>query len=263
MLEGKVIIVTGGSGAIGLAIANVAAREGARLMLVGRDIERLEAAAQEVGAHGGEVATCSADCSRWDDVKAYVDATVERFGRIDGLVNNAGIEGQIAPLAEYSEEDFDQVIGLDLKGVFLGIRHVVPVMTEQGSGAIVNTGSVGGERGVPGGPAYNAAKHGLTGLTRQAAVEAGRAGIRVNAVLPGFVDSPLMRTILRTMTGSDDVEPAVQAIGAVPPLGRCAQPSEIAEVTAFVLSDRASYLNGVSIPVDGGLLAAMPMPAMG
>lgn len=263
MLDGKVIIITGGSGAIGLAIAEVAAREGARLMLVGRDEGRLREAAQRLEADGREIATWSADCTRWDDVKGYVDATLERFGRVDGLVNNAGIEGQIAPLAEYPEDAWDSVLELDLKGVFLGIRHAVPAMMEQGSGAIVNTSSVGGERGVPGGPAYNAAKAGLAGLTRQAAVEAGRAGVRVNAVLPGFVDSPLMRTILRTMTGSDDVEPAVQAIGAVPPLGRCARPAEIAEVVAFLLSDRASYLNGVSIPVDGGLLAAMPMPAMG
>jgi NAD(P)-dependent dehydrogenase (short-subunit alcohol dehydrogenase family) len=257
-LRDKAIIVTGGSGAIGRAFAHVAAREGARLMLVSTNADRLEAAQKEIAADGGEVATFAADCSRWDQVEAYVSAAVERFGRIDGLFNNAAIEGKIAPLTKYPEDAWDRVVEVDLKGVFLGLRHVLPVMIEQGSGVIVNTGSVGSERGVPGGPAYNAAKHGLVGLTRQAAVEAGRQGVRVNAVFPGFVDSPLLRKILTTMMPDADLDHAVEQLGAIPPIGRCAQPEEIGEVVAFLMSDRASYVNGVGLPVDGGLLAALP-----
>jgi NAD(P)-dependent dehydrogenase (short-subunit alcohol dehydrogenase family) len=257
LLRDKTLIVTGGSGAIGLAAANVAAREGARIMLVGTNADRLEMGRQAVASHGDEVETFVADCSKWDQVEAYVSATVKRFGRIDGLFNNAAVEGRIAAVAEFPEDEWDRVIEIDLKSVFLGIRHVLPVMIAQGSGAIVITGSLASERGVPGGPAYNAAKHGVIGLTRQAASEAGRKGVRVNAVLPGFVDSPLLRKILKTASPDGDLEASVRRIGATSPIGRCARPEEIGEVVAFLMSDRASYVNGVGLAVDGGYLAAL------
>jgi 3alpha(or 20beta)-hydroxysteroid dehydrogenase len=256
-LRGKALIVTGGSGSIGQATAAVAAREGARIMLVGTDAERLEASRKTVAEHGGEVATFAADCSKWDQVEAYVAATVKRFGRIDGFFNNAGLEGKAAPLAEFPEDEWDYIIGLDLKGVFLGLRHVLPVMIAQGSGSVVNTGSVSSVRGIPGAPAYAAAKHGVMGLTRQAASEAARQGVRINAVLPGFVDSPMLRRAFKKISPDGDVEAGVRGIGAIAPLGRCARPEEIGEVVAFLLSDRASYVNGVGLPVDGGYLAAI------
>jgi NAD(P)-dependent dehydrogenase (short-subunit alcohol dehydrogenase family) len=256
-LRGKAIIVTGGGGAIGLAAAKVAVREGARIMLVDIDAQQLEAGRKVIAALGGEVATFTADCAKWDQVEAYVSATVKRFGRIDGFFNNAGIEGKIAPLAEFPEDEWDRVIGVDLKGMFLGLRHVLPVMIAQGSGAVVNTGALASERGVAGGTAYVAAKHGVVGLTRQAAAEAGRKGVRINAVLPGFIDSPLLRKVLKKMSPDGDLEAGVRSIGALAPLGRCARPEEVGEVVAFLLSDRASYVNGVSLAVDGGYLAVI------
>jgi NAD(P)-dependent dehydrogenase (short-subunit alcohol dehydrogenase family) len=256
-LRGKVLIVTGGSGTIGLATANLAVREGARIMLVGTDADRLEAGRKTIALHGDEVATFVADCTKSDQVEAYVSATVNHFGRIDGLFNNAAIEGRFIALAEFPEDEWDRVVGIDLKGVFLGLRHVLPVMIAQGSGVIVNTGSLSSERGAPGGAAYAAAKHGVMGLTRQAASEVAGRGVRVNAVLPGFVDSPMLRRAAQKVWPDDDVEASVRRVGAVAPIGRCARPEEIGEVVTFLLSDRASYVNGVGLAVDGGYLAAM------
>ena len=260
LLSGKAIVVTGGSGAIGRAFGSVAAREGASVMLVGRDLERLAEAERETAAHGGEVATFVADVSRSAEVEAFIAAARDRFGRIDGLFNNAGIEGTIAPFQDYPEEEWDRVVAVNLKGVFLGIRYALPVMLAQRSGAIVNTGTVGSERGGAGAPAYIASKHGITGLTRAAAVEVAAQGIRVNAVFPGIVESPLLRKILRTMAPDADIDAAVEGIGRMTPLGRCVTPEEVAETVAFLMSDRAVSVTGVCVPVDGGLLAALPMP---
>jgi len=260
LLRDKAIVVTGGSGAIGTAFGIVAAREGARVLLVGRDTQRLAEAQEAASAGGGEVATFVADVTSSEQVRAFISAAAEQFGRVDGLFNNAGIEGAIAPFAEYPEEEWDRVVDVNLKGVFLGIRHVLPVMQAQGSGAIVNTGTVGSERGGAGAPAYIASKHGLTGLTRAAAVELAGHGIRVNAVFPGIVESPLLRKILGTLAPDVDIETAVEGIGKMTPLGRCVTPEEIAETVAFLLSDRAVGVTGVCVPVDGGLLAALPMP---
>jgi 3alpha(or 20beta)-hydroxysteroid dehydrogenase len=257
-LRGKALLITGAGGAIGLAAATVMVREGARVMLVDIDEGRLEAGRRAVAALGGEVATFTADCTKWDQVEGYVSATVKRFGRIDGFFNNAGLEGKAVALAEFPEDEWDHVVGVDLKGVFLGLRHVLPVMIAQRAGAVVNTGSLASERGVPGGPAYVAAKHGVMGLTRQAASEAARQGVRINAVLPGFIDSPMLRRALKKMSPEGDVEAGVRGVGAIAPLGRCARPEEVGEVVAFLLSDRASYVNGVGVAVDGGYLASMP-----
>ncbi len=253
---GRVAVITGGGGLIGRAASLALARDGASIMLVDIDANRLEESRRAVAALGGRVEIMQADCSKSADVRGYVTAARERFGRIDAFFNNAGVEGKLGTIAEYDEAEWDRVIGINLTGVFLGLRHVLPVMIAQGAGAIVNTGSIASERGLPMTPAYNAAKHGVLGLTRTAAAEAGRQGVRINAVLPGMVDTPLLRSIMSTIF-KGDIETGLKSAGAAAPLGRCADPSEIGEVVAFLLSDRASFVNGAGWSVDGGAMAVL------
>jgi NAD(P)-dependent dehydrogenase (short-subunit alcohol dehydrogenase family) len=255
-MQGRAAIVTGGGGLIGRAAAISLARDGAAIMLVDIDRERLEESRRAVATVGGPVETLLADCSKSGEVQSYVAAALARFGTIDAFFNNAGVEGKLGPIDEYDEAEWARVIGINLTGVFLGLRHVLPVMIRQGRGAIVNTGSIASERGLPLTPAYNAAKHGVLGLTRTAAAEAGRKGVRINAVLPGMVDTPLLRSILGTIFNGD-IEAGLKVAGAASPQGRCADPAEIGEVVAFLLSDRASFVNGAGWEVDGGALATM------
>jgi 3alpha(or 20beta)-hydroxysteroid dehydrogenase len=260
-LEGRAAVVTGAGRGIGRATSLALARAGARVLLVDRDLPALEESAQAIVSDGGEARVCIADVRSSDDVQAYVREAVSSFGSLDVLFNNAGIEGPVAQLAEYPEDAFDEVLAVNLRGVFLGLRHTLPVMLRQGSGSIVNTGSIASERGLPGTAAYNAAKHGVLGLTRTAAAETGGSGVRVNAVLPGIVDTRLLRSLLAEMT-SDDVETAIASVATIAPVGRAARPEEIAEVVVFLASDAASFVNGVGWPVDGGVLAVASNPTM-
>jgi NAD(P)-dependent dehydrogenase (short-subunit alcohol dehydrogenase family) len=255
-LTGKTIIVTGAAGAIGSATAGVLAREGAKLMLVDVRAEGLVAREKELRAAGADVASSTADVSRSADVKAFIDATVKRFGRVDGLFNNAGIEGHIAPTWEYDEEEFDRVTRVNTNGVFLGMRHALPLMIAQGSGAIVNTASIGSERGLAGACAYNASKHAVVGLTRTAAAEAGPKGIRVNCVMPGVIDTPLLESVLGPLFGGD-IPLGKKTLGKIAPLERIGQPVEIGEVVAFLLSDAASFVTGAAWSIDGGALCTI------
>ena len=255
-LAGKSIIVTGAAGAIGYATAQVLAREGARLLLVDVQAERLAARARELAAGGAAVAACAADVSRSADVQAYVAAALERYGRIDGLFNNAGIEGHIAPTWEYDEAEFDRVTRVNVNGVFLGLRHVMPVMLRQGSGAIVNTASIGSERGLAGACTYNASKHAVVGLTRTAAAEAGPKGLRVNCVMPGVIDTPLLEGVLGPLFNGD-IALGKRTLGKIAPLERIGRPAEIGEVVAFLLSDAASFVTGAAWAIDGGALCTI------
>ena len=255
-LAGKSIIVTGAAGAIGYATAQVLAREGARLLLVDVQAERLAARARELAAGGAAVAACAADVSRSADVQAYVAAALERYGRIDGLFNNAGIEGHIAPTWEYDEAEFDRVTRVNVNGVFLGLRHVMPVMLRQGSGAIVNTASIGSERGLAGACTYNASKHAVVGLTRTAAAEAGPKGLRVNCVMPGVIDTPLLEGVLGPLFNGD-IALGKRTLGKIAPLERIGRPAEIGEVVAFLLSDAASFVTGTAWAIDGGALCTI------
>lgn len=255
-LEGRAAVVTGGGSGIGRAASVALARAGARLLLVGRSEESLRESAREVGAAGGEARVHVADVSRSEDVQGYVAAALESFGSIDVLFNNAGIEGAVAPIAEYPEDVFDEVIAVNLRGVFLGLRHVLPVMLRQGSGSIVNTGSLASERGLPLTAAYNASKHAVVGLTKTAAAEVGAAGVRVNAVLPGMIDTRMLRSLVDTMSGGD-MEAGMQFVAGVAPQGRTGTVEEVAAIVAFLASDAASFVNGVAWPVDGGALATM------
>ncbi len=254
-MKSRVAIVTGGGGMIGRAAAAALARDGVDILLVDINARRLEESHAIVSKFSTRVEVCLADCGLWSGVESYVAQALKQFGRIDAFFNNAGVESKVTPIYECTEAEWDRVININLKGVFLGLRHMLPVMIAQGSGAIVNTGSIASERGLPGSAAYNAAKHGVLGLTRTSAADVGHKGVRINAVLPGFIDTPLFRTIVTEIFGPDHIEDGVKALGQSVPIGRVAQPAEVGEVVAFLLSDRASYVNGVGWAVDGGILA--------
>jgi NAD(P)-dependent dehydrogenase (short-subunit alcohol dehydrogenase family) len=255
-LNGRTIIVTGAAGSIGHATALVLAREGANLVLVDINGDQLDARAEKVTAHDVRVKTIRADVSRSDDVRSYVEAAREEFGRIDGLFNNAGVEGDIAPTHEYDEAEFDRVIRINLKGVFLNMRHVLPLMIAQGAGSIVNTASIGSERGLAGACTYNASKHAVVGLTRTAAAEVGAHGVRVNCVMPGVIDTPLLESVLKPLF-KGDIELGKRTLGKIAPLERIGRPAEIGEVVAFLLSDAASFVTGSAWSIDGGALCTI------
>ena len=255
-LQGKAIIVTGAAGAIGFATAKVLAREGARLLLVDVNGEALASRERELRQSGAPVASQRADVGDSAAVRAFVAETQRLYGRIDGLFNNAGIEGHIAPTWEYDEAEFDRVTRVNVNGVFLGMRHVLPVMLAQGAGAIVNTASIGSERGLAGACTYNASKHAVVGLTRTAAAEAGPKGIRVNCVMPGVIDTPLLESVLGPLFNGD-VPLGKRTLGRIAPLERIGQPMEIGEVVAFLLSDAASFVTGAAWSIDGGALCTI------
>jgi 3alpha(or 20beta)-hydroxysteroid dehydrogenase len=254
-LSGKAAVITGGAGGIGTATGVAMGRAGARVLLVDLDAERLAAAAAEVARTGAEVRTHVADVTSAAEVQAYVAAAVGAFGTIDVLFNNAAVIGPIGAVAEYDVEAFDRVMAINVRGVFLGLRHVLPIMLAQRSGAVINTGSLSSARGLPGTPAYNAAKHAVLGLTRSAASEVALAGVRVNAVLPGMIDTPMLAEVT---SGFDDPAGARRAAEGVSPQGRLGRPEEIAAVVTFLASDLASHVNGAGWPVDGGILGTLP-----
>ncbi len=255
-IKGKVAIVTGGAGMIGYATAVALAQCGAHVMLVDIHEQRLRERHTSLESLGGRVASYVADVSRSAEVEGYVAKTLEVFGRIDLFFNNAGTEGKIGPTHEYLESEFDKIIAVNLKGIFLGLRHVIPVMLKQGGGAIVNTGSIASERGLAGACAYNASKHGVIGLTRTAASEVGNQGIRINAVMPGVIDTPLLEEMLK-MLFNGQVAEGKKVVGKVATQDRLGTADEVAQVVTFLLSDSASFVNGAAWEVDGGALSTI------
>ncbi len=253
--EGNAIIVTGAAGAIGFATCEILAREGAQLLMVDIDGDGLERRVGELRDAGHTAIAHVADCADEDAVAGYAKEAMTAFGRIDGFFNNAGIEGTLAPTHEYPIDEFDKVLRVNLRGMFLGLRFVIPHMVAAGKGAVVNTASIGSERGLAGACAYNAAKHGAVGLTRTAASEVAQKGVRVNCVMPGVIETPLLVGMLEQMF--DSVEAGMEKLGQTATLNRVGQPREVGDVVSFLLSDEASYVNGAKWEIDGGALATI------
>src|ERR1700757_636248 len=238
LLDGKSALITGGGGGIGRATALAFAREGARGAVAG-------------DAAGGQAISLAGEVARDAEVRAMIEAVVSTYGRLDCAFNNAGIAGwQVdaagKKTAEWSEEAFDRMIAVNLKGVWLCMRHELPQMQAQGGGAIVNTGSIAGLVGLPTSSAYVAAKHGVVGLTKTAAPEYADANIRVNSVCPGYI---------RTRMTEPSMQLRGEAILAHTPLKRMGAPEEIAEMVVWLCSERASYITGAAYNVDGGWMA--------
>jgi 3alpha(or 20beta)-hydroxysteroid dehydrogenase len=253
-LDGRAAIITGAAGGIGGAMARLFLDLGAKVMLTDRDGARLKDVQQSLG--GGEnCAAIPADCTDEAATRAAVDATLERFGSVDILVANAGIEGVLGPLDQLSLENFEQALRVNLVGIWLAMKHVAPVMKAAGGGAIVALASVAGAIGFPGMAPYVASKHGVVGLVKVAAMELGPANIRVNAVAPGPVDNRMMQS-LGDQLGGGDPQVFRTFIESRIPMGRYATNEEIARLIAFLASDAASYCNGGLYFADGGYVAA-------
>ncbi len=249
----RVVLITGGGSGLGRATAIRLASEGSKLALVDISEQGLAASAEAITAAtpDAEVLTLTADVSKDEDVAAYVTATVEKYGRIDGFFNNAGIEGRQNLTEDFTAAEFDKVVSINLRGVFLGLEKVLKVMREQGSGMVVNTASVGGIRGIGNQSGYAAAKHGVVGLTRNSAVEYGQFGIRINAIAPGAIWTPMVENSMKQLDPENPRGAAEQFIQANP-TKRYGEAPEIASVVAFLLSDDASYINAAVVPIDGG-----------
>ncbi len=249
--EGRVIVVTGAAGGIGKAACIRFASEGASVVAVDLPGTPLADVVAAVEAAGGKGIAVPTDVTQAVQVKNYVDSAKAAYGRIDGFFNNAGIEGWVGPSTEYPEEIFDRVLAVNVKGVWLGMKYVVPVMREQGGGAIVNTASVAGLSGTPTIIAYGASKHAVIGLTKSAAIEFGPDQIRVNAVCPSPIETRMMRSLERGIN-PDDPEAVHRTAAASIPLGRYGEPEEVAALAAFLCSDDAKFISGGVYTVDGG-----------
>src|SRR5215211_2579099 len=244
--RGKVALITGAAAGMGLATAHAFAEAGAAVVLADFKEEAVEAAAQRMVAAGRKTIAVTCDVSDDAQVAAMVDRTVAEFGRLDAAFNNAGVMARIAPTANSTREEWDRVIGVNLRGVWSCMKHELRQMEHQGSGAIVNNASVGALTGNPGIGSYIASKHGVVGLTRTAALEYVRRGIRVNAVNPGLIDTQVARDVV-----SGD-ERAYDEIAKQVPIGRAGRPEEIAAAVLWLCSPGASYVIGHALTVDGG-----------
>ncbi|WP_440710251.1 SDR family NAD(P)-dependent oxidoreductase [Herbiconiux sp. YIM B11900] len=248
MLRGKTVLVVGASAGIGADAARVFAGHGASVMLVARTEGPLRETAEGLAAEGFDAAWTTGDISSGQDVARVVDATVDRFGRLDGAFNNAGLT-QGGRLDEVSEEDFDRILSVNVKGAWLCLREELRVMRAAGAGSIVNVSSIGGLRGSSGMGAYQATKHAVIGLTRTAAHDNGPLGVRVNALAPGPTETPMLAQTRIAIPGG------VEARIAATPLRKVGTGAEVGEAAAWLMSDLASHISGVVLPVDGGFSA--------
>ena len=245
----KVALVTGGASGIGRATSLAFARQGARVAIADREPTGAAETACMIEDIGGSATVFELDVTKADNVASVIDRIVQTYGRLDCAFNNAGVGGEVAKTADYREEEWDRIIDVNLKGVWLCMKYEIPVMERQGGGAIVNTASIYGLAGHGGYIAYNAAKHGVVGITRTAALEYATAGIRINAVCPGYILTPM--TIPRIQANPDLERRMVSQT----PMGRMGRPEEIAEAVVWLCSDAASFVTGHTMTPDGGYMA--------
>ncbi|MFJ7859155.1 SDR family oxidoreductase [Peribacillus sp. NPDC097206] len=251
--DDKVVLITGAGSGLGQASALQVAKEGAKLSLVDVKSDFLETTEKLIreAVPKAEVHLITADVSKEGDVKKYVDETVDRFGRIDSFFNNAGIEGKQNLTEDYGIDEFRRVVGVNLNGVFFGMKYVLEVMKKQKFGTIVNTASVGGIRGVGNQSGYAASKHGVVGLTRNSGIEYGQYGISIKAIAPGAIMTPMVEASLKQM-GGENWEAAGKEFVSVNPMKRFGKPEEVGYLVAFLLSEQATFINAAVIPIDGG-----------
>ena len=253
-LDGRVAVVTGAAGVIGSATIRLLAERGARIVAVDRREADLKTAIGQLPASAQALAV-EADVTREDEVAEYVRAAVDKFGTIDVFYNNAGIEGDVKPITEYSLESFRRVLDVNVVGVFLGMKHVLPVMLKANKGSIINTASIAGLLGSPQIAVYSASKHAVIGLTKTASWECAGTGVRVNCVCPGLIDSRMLSTIIQGRSPGNAPPPQDKLVERIP-ARRLGQASEVASIVAFLASDEASYVSGSHYTVDGGRTAA-------
>lgn len=246
--EGKVAVVTGGGSGIGAAAALLFAAHGAKVVVGDIQDEHGHAIIEKIKGGGGQAAYQRCDVGKPAEVEGLVKYAVDTFGGLHAMVNNAGIGGEQAATADYSLESWNQVIAINLSGVFYGTKYAIPAILASGGGAICNIASILGAVGFPQSVAYVAAKHGVVGLTKSAALEYSAQGVRVNAVGPAFIRTPLLSAL-------DDQPEMMQMIQSMHPIGRLGKPEEVAEMIVFLCSDRASFCTGTYYPVDGAYLA--------
>lgn len=248
-LDGRVALVTGGSGGIGRAAALLFASRGAAVVVASRSVEECQRTVDMIEARGGRALFVRTDVTSETQVEALVRDTVTHFGRLDFAFNNAGAQPVPAPTAEQTEDDWDRMLAVNLKGTWLCMKHEIRHMLQQGQGAIVNNASISGLVGIATWPAQCASKHGVVGLTRAVAQEHARAGIRINVVCPGAIETDMLKGLTG---GNPEFE---KAVAASEPMGRVGKPEEVAEAVVWLCSDAASFVTGTALAVDGGWTA--------
>jgi NAD(P)-dependent dehydrogenase (short-subunit alcohol dehydrogenase family) len=251
-LQGKVAVITGGAGGIGMASARLFVAEGAKVVLVDVDEPALRAAVTELGSDAASHVV--ADVSDEAQVRRYFDAAVKRHGRIDALLSNAGTAGMVSPIADYPMDVFDRVIAVNVRGVYMSLKHALPLMMKQGSGSIVVTSSIAGLKGFAGLSAYVTSKHAVVGMMRSAVLESAASGVRINTIHPAPIDTPMMR-VVEEGAAPGAAAAAKQQFESWIPAGRYGSPDEVARTALFLASDDSRFCTGGRYSVDGGMSA--------